>query len=290
MKTQNSISGGKSSAYIAANYPADYNIFSLVTTDDKSVIYPDAKVRQIVSDKIGREFIGTLEEDTIIRTILELEQYIGREFTWVSGVTFEQSIRRDKKNGETKYVLPCVQRRTCTFDMKIKPMSQFWFDNIKEPVEVRIGFRANEGRRANNMLEKCNEDGFLEQKFIIGKHKNGNNKWKSYGYQKPAFPLIDDGIFKDKIDNFWKGKDVKFAEFNNCTGCFHRSPMLLKYMSEKHPHKFQWFIDMEKKGMKSYNNKTFKMGITYEQIKDHQSQLNLFSDDFTDCDSGYCGL
>ena len=69
MKTVNSISGGKTSAYIAANYPADYNVFSLVRTDDKSCIYPDAKVRQIVSDKIGQEFIGTLEDDIIIETI-----------------------------------------------------------------------------------------------------------------------------------------------------------------------------------------------------------------------------
>ena len=30
MKTVNSISGGKTSAYIAAHYPSDYNVFSLV--------------------------------------------------------------------------------------------------------------------------------------------------------------------------------------------------------------------------------------------------------------------
>jgi hypothetical protein len=61
MKTVNSLSGGKTSSYIAANYPADYNVFSLVRTDDVRVLFPDAKVRQIVSDRIGKEFIGTLE-------------------------------------------------------------------------------------------------------------------------------------------------------------------------------------------------------------------------------------
>jgi hypothetical protein len=70
MKTVNSLSGGKTSSYIAANYPADYNLFSLVRTDDVRVLFPDAKVRQIVSDRIGHEFIGTLEEDTIIYTML----------------------------------------------------------------------------------------------------------------------------------------------------------------------------------------------------------------------------
>ena len=57
MKTVNSLSGGKTSSYIAANYPADYNVFALVRTNDKSCLYPDKKLRQIVSDKIGIEFI-----------------------------------------------------------------------------------------------------------------------------------------------------------------------------------------------------------------------------------------
>lgn len=72
MKTVNSLSGGKTSSYLAVHYPADYNVFSLVRTDDKRVLFPDEKVRQIVSDKIGKEFIGTLEEDTIVYTMLDL--------------------------------------------------------------------------------------------------------------------------------------------------------------------------------------------------------------------------
>ena len=63
MKKIVSISGGKSSAYILANYSSDYAVFSLVRTNDKDCLYPDTKIRQIVSDKIGKEFIGTLEQD-----------------------------------------------------------------------------------------------------------------------------------------------------------------------------------------------------------------------------------
>jgi diphthamide synthase (EF-2-diphthine--ammonia ligase) len=33
MKTVNSISGGKTSAFMALNYPADYEVFSLVTIE-----------------------------------------------------------------------------------------------------------------------------------------------------------------------------------------------------------------------------------------------------------------
>ena len=66
METVNSLSGGKSSSYIALNYKADFNVFSLVRTNDKLCQYPDKKVRQIVSDLIGCEFVGTTEQDNII--------------------------------------------------------------------------------------------------------------------------------------------------------------------------------------------------------------------------------
>jgi diphthamide synthase (EF-2-diphthine--ammonia ligase) len=52
MKTMNSISGGKTSAYIAAHYPADYDIFALVRIEDKNCLFPDAKIRQEVEDRI----------------------------------------------------------------------------------------------------------------------------------------------------------------------------------------------------------------------------------------------
>lgn len=291
MKTVNSISGGKTSAYIAANYPADYNQFALVRTNDKNCLFPDAKLRQIVSDKIGCEFIGTLEEDAIIYTILDLEQFIGKEIKWLTGQPFEDIITKRKS-------LPNVTQRFCTTEMKLVPMQKYWYNEIKEPIETRIGFRANEMRRAKNMIEKTNEEGFLTDKFIVGKHKNGNNKWQSFEWQKPVFPLIEDGIFKDEIEEYWKDKPVRFAYMNNCVGCFHRSPMLLKHMSIKHPNKFDWFAEMEEKAIDLVISQgkhrsmfsQFKKDVTYNEIKTHKSQLNLFDDDFNECDSGYCGL
>ena len=90
--TVNGVSGGKTSAYIAKNYPADHNVFALVRTDDKNCLFPDAKIRQIVSDRIGTEFIGTLEENAIIYTMLDLEQFIGQKIDWVTGKTFDEII------------------------------------------------------------------------------------------------------------------------------------------------------------------------------------------------------
>lgn len=278
MKTINSLSGGKTSSYIAANYPADFNVFALVTTNDKNCLFPDQKLRQIVSDKIGREFIGTLEDDKIIYTILDLEQYIGKKINWVAGKTFENII-------DNKQRLPNVIQRFCTTEMKLRPIVEWWFNNINEVIEMRIGFRANEQRRAKTMLAKTNKNGNSEFKTIIGKSKNGKqNRWSVVEWQKPVFPLIENNIYKDQIEKYWQNKNVRFAYMNNCIGCFHRSPVLLKHMSEKHPNKFDWFINQENKKRK------FKNGFKYQDIRNSLKQTKLFDDDFNECDSGHCGL
>ena len=292
MKTVNSLSGGKTSSYIAANYPADYNVFALVRTNDKKCMFPDKKIRQIVSDRIGKEFIGTLEMDTIIYTMLDLEQMIGKEINWVSGKTFDEVI--STKNTSGKIFIPNYSMRFCTVDMKIEPISDWWLKTIAEVVEMRIGFRANETKRAKTTISKLNKNGNLEINKIVGQHKNGRKKWEIFEWQKPNFPLIKDNIYKDNIEEFWKDKPVRFASFNNCVGCFHRNPILLKHMSNKEPEKFDWFNRKEQQSLIDYDGKkikrTWKFRTTYQQIKDSLEQLSLFDDDFDDCDSGYCGL
>tara|TARA_R110000822_G_scaffold94040_1_gene215960 strand:+ start:50 stop:913 length:864 start_codon:yes stop_codon:yes gene_type:complete len=287
MKTVNSLSGGKTSSYIAANYPADYNVFALVRTNDKNCLYPDKKIRQKVSDKIGQEFIGTLEMDTIIYTMFDLEQYIGSKINWVSGLPFEDVVSLPQNN-----LLPSPLRRYCTEHLKLKPIFEWWLKEINEVVEMRIGFRANEQRRSNNMKKKL-VDGLLGFKHIIGKTKTGNlNKWKTTYFQKPIFPLISkyNPIFKDDIEEFWKNKNVRFAQLNNCVGCFHRNEILLKKMWNTHENKMQFFSNLEEN--RKYKNDTLKANdnITYKKIKQWKLQSELSFDDFTDCDSGYCGL
>lgn len=278
MESVNSLSGGKTSSYIAKHYPADYNVFALVRTTDQKCLFPDPKIRQMVSDKIGKEFIGTLEEDAIIYTMFDLEQFIGSEISWITGPTFDDVINQNGKS-----YLPNKVQRICTIKMKIEPIAQWCYENTKLPVEMRIGFRANEQRRANNMMERC-EDNIQNHKFKVG-HKNGRNQWKELPYRSPKFPLIEDAIFKDHIEEYWKDKPVRFAYMNNCVGCFHRSELFLKHMSNKQPVKFEWFAQQERTG-----GGTWRTGTNYDKIKNYLSQLNLFDDDFNDCDSGYCGL
>ncbi len=281
MKLINCLSGGKTSSYIAANYKADYNVFSLVRTDDKKCLFPDAKIRQIVSDKLGIEFIGTLEDDMIIYTMLDLEQYVGNKIDWVTGKTFENVLN-------SAGTLPDPLRRFCTTQMKLVPMFKWWQRNINKPAKFNLGFRANEKRRAKRTLEKTNKNGLLEMKAIIGKRKT-QNKWGIIEWQKPVFPLIKDNIFKDTIVEFWKNKPVRFAWMNNCVGCFHKHPLLIKKMHNKFPNKIEWFASKEK--IKHEKDVWYKSkNLSFNDIIKWDNQTELFDDDFNECDSGYCGL
>lgn len=282
MKTVNSLSGGKTSSFIAANYPADYDVFSLVRIEDKNAMFPDKKIRQQIEDRIQAPFIATAEDDMIVYTMLDLEQFIGRKITWVTGKTFDDITTR-----KDKVYLPNKVQRFCTVEMKIEPMFYWWAENIGDPIEMRIGFRANETRRAKNMLDRCNSKGLSEFKATFEKHKDGRNKWENIAYQKPNFPLIDANIYKDTIEQFWLDKPVRFAYMNNCVGCFHKSPLLLRKMFDKHPSKLEWFAKRERE---STNNANWRSDMSYDEIKKWNSQFELFDDDFNECDSGYCGL
>ena len=44
MITINSLSGGKTSSYIAANYKADYDVFALVRIEHEQSKFPDKKI------------------------------------------------------------------------------------------------------------------------------------------------------------------------------------------------------------------------------------------------------
>jgi len=280
MKKINTISGGKTSAFISANYKSNYNVFALVRVDDKKCLFPDKKIRQIVEDKIQKPFIGTLEDNTIIYTILDLEQFIGKKIHWVSGITFDEVVKT--KGGW----LPNKLHRYCTTHLKMQPLFKWWQKTINKPSEFRIGFRANEQSRAKNTLSKTNKNGFLEMKTIIGK-RGSRNKWGLVEWQKPVFPLIENNIFKDQIESYWKGKPVRFAWMNNCVGCFHKTPLLLKKMYQLHPNKMEWF---EKQELNRNPRDGWKNHQRYKDIKNINLQFELFETDFNDCDSGYCGI
>lgn len=263
MKNQTwcSISGGQSSAYLAANYPCDVLLFALVTINDRQCTPKDKKIVQLVSDKIGREFIATAEDDTILATILDLEQYVGQSIAWVAGKPFDEL---------SKTSLPNIMWRFCTRDMKIRPMFEYWKRTHGEPVDMLIGFRSGEENRSKRMLDNCDE--------------NGLRSYNKTPWQKPVFPMVEEGIKRDRVVSFWKDKPVRFAPQNNCVGCFHRNPLVLRKMFDLHPEKMAWFADMERR-----KNAQWKSEITYEEISRHNPQHEIDFEEWG-CDSGHCGL
>jgi hypothetical protein len=281
MKTVNSISGGKTSSYLAKHYPADINIFSLVRIEDTNNLWmkgKDEKTRQLVSDKLGKEFIGTAEMDEIIYTILDLEQFIGSEITWTTGKTFEEVIKQNYG------YLPNKMTRYCTVEMKLKPIFNWLKENTELPVEMRIGFRPNELQRAEGVLKRADENGIEYFNTVIGKRKT-QNKWGLVPYRKVTFPLIENNISKDVIYNFWNDKNVRFAYRNNCVGCVNRQPLMISHMAQKDLDKVKWF---EKQELNTGNR--FLSDVSFSQILKFGIQNTFFDDDFNECDSGFCGI
>jgi hypothetical protein len=281
MKKVNSISGGKTSSYLAKHYPADINIFSLVRIEDTDNLWmkgKDEKTRQLVSDKLGKEFVGTAEMDEIIYTILDLEQFIGSEITWTTGKTFEEVIKQNYG------YLPNKMTRYCTVEMKLKPIFNWLKENTELPVEMRIGFRPNELQRAEGVLKRADENGIEYFNTVIGKRKT-QNKWGLVPYRKVTFPLIENNICKDVIYNFWNDKNVRFAYRNNCVGCVNRQPLMISHMAQKDLDKVKWF---EKQELNTGNR--FLSDVSFSQILNFGIQNTFFDDDFNECDSGFCGI
>jgi hypothetical protein len=267
MKTLNSISGGKTSSYLAKHYPADYNVFSLVRIEDKKCSPKDKKLIQLVSDKIGTEFIATAESDLTLKVVLDLEQIIGKEITWLTGETFEEVIKRKK-------YIPNSTTRFCTTEMKIKPIANFCKNEIKEIVLTRLGIRYDEENRVN-----YDNTAF---KFHNGYSENGRNKWIIEKYRELEYPLV-----RDKIDHYqvylWSlSTDLIFPTDSNCVGCFHKPVQQLRKNWDNNYLKMQWFAEQET------NNKKWKSETSYFNIKKIGLQTDFLFGTGSGCNSGGC--
>ena len=284
MKTINSLSGGKTSSYLAYHYPADYNLFSLVCIDDINSANKDKKLIQQVNDKLQKycsnkpEFIATAEDDKTIKVILDLEQLIGQEIIWLRGDSFEIV---NKKHGKT---VPNMAMRYCTTDMKIKPIAEWVYNNIGktecgdfQPVFSNIGIRYDEEHRA-----KIGDERKLNTKIVIGK-RGSQNKWKDFHWGIANYPLVNNKIHHYQIRKFWETKNLIFPEDSNCVGCFWKDVQQLRKNWDNNNSKMQWFADQESNS--KYN---YKSNMTYEQIKRIGLQQDFFFGTGSGCQAGFC--
>jgi hypothetical protein len=267
MKTITSISGGKTSAYLAKHYPTDENIFALVRIEDKKCTPKDKVLVQKVSDKIGMEFIATAESDSTLKVIFDLEQLLGKEINWVTGDSFEQVCIKRK-------ALPNMIWRFCTTEMKMKPIFDYCHKEFGM-VQMNIGFRWDEMERANSQNTKF--------KTIVGKTANGRNKWAEIEWRECNYPLIENKIGHYKVHQWANSTDLVFPPDSNCVGCFWKNPQQLRKNFDNEPLKMQWFGDMETKFKRK-----FKKEITYEQIKTIGLQTEFHFGTGSGCQAGFC--
>jgi hypothetical protein len=268
IKTIHSISGGKTSSYMALHYPADYIIFSLVKIDDKNCKPKDEILIKYVSDKINEEFIATAESDLTLIALMELEQQLGKNIIWVSGLSFDRII--DTKGG----FLPSYARRFCTIEMKIRPIFDWWYANIGEKVRMGIGYRYDELERMERFSTSF--------KGIVGKRKT-QNKWDIVEWRDGYFPLIEDKVHHIDIIKWADRSGINFPLDSNCVGCFHKNAQQLRKNWDENVNKMQWFADKEKIG-----KGTFKEDGTYEEFKKIGLQLDFNYGGGVGCNGGFC--
>jgi hypothetical protein len=276
MITINSLSGGKTSSYLAVNYPADYEIFSLVRIDAEYCKPKDESIVRYVSEKLSIDFIATAESDKTLYVMRDLEQMIGKEIIWVTGKSFDEQI--DKKG-----MLFNLTMRYCTTDSKIIPIGDYIVKNIlpkhnNEPVFMNQGIRYDEHERAKKGINRE-----YRNKFIVSKSANGRNKWQEFFWAVANYPLIYDRVTHPKIQKFWIDKKIDFPEDSNCVGCFWKDVQQLRKNWDEDPNKMRWFSEQEKR-----KNHFFKPNINYEQIKTIGIQQDFFFGTGSGCQAGFC--
>jgi len=278
--TINSISGGRTSSYMAIHYPADYNVFALVCIDDPKASHKDAKVTQMINDRLEKsgslakygEFIASAEFDETINVLLDLEDELGKEITWIRGRSFDQIINQ-------KRALPNLMMRFCTTEMKILPIAEWVIDNLAYPVYMNVGIRLDEFERAKN-----GDALHYRNKIQVGYHPSGNRKWQEYYWAVGQYPLIEDRIGVAEVNSYWNGKPAfLFPSDSNCAGCFWKSAQQLRHNFEHDPSKIQWFMDQESK-----RKRRFKKSMSYSSIPRIALQQDFFSGEGAGCQEGFC--
>lgn len=278
MPTVNSISGGKSSAYLALHYPADYNIFALVCVDDHNAGSKkiDPAIKRIVNERLQKsspgyeEFRATTEDPLTLKAMLDLEQMMGREIVWVRGMSWETMLAKQK-------AIPNKFMRFCTTILKIWPIFQYIYLNVGFPVRERIGYRYEEKERANTFNETI--------KFSF--HCDLNRKihrWETIKYRVGEFPLIEDKTTHYRIAKFWKSKSIIWPKDSNCLNCFWKNPQQLRRNFDSNPGIMAWAGIMEVLFDHTFNDQNSLFEIARLGI-----QLDFFEGAGSGCQSsGYC--
>lgn len=237
METVNSLSGGKTSSYLAIHYPADFNLFALVCVDDHNAGRKiPSWLKREVNERLQRycphwpEFRATTEDPKAITAILDLEQLLGREIIFLRGMGWEEMMRKRK-------AVPNRQRRFCTTVMKMQPIFEFCYLRLPLPVQMRMGYRYDEMERELNFSATMK---FATRSYYQPKSNRWIRRWEEIEWRVGEFPLIRDKVFHFQVQNFWARHNIEFPKDSNCQNCFWKAEAQLRKNMETNPDIMKW--------------------------------------------------
>lgn len=280
MTTVNSLSGGKTSSYLAYHYPADLEVFALVCIDDHNAGRKiDPKIKQMVNDRLQKycphqkEFVATSEDPATITVIFDLEQLIGREITWLRGIGWEDMLR-------LKLAIPNISKRFCTTVLKIVPIFEFLFNQTTLPVSMRIGYRYDEADRAARVSKLLKYATHCEYRQ---KSNTWVHRWQEIAWRFSEFPLITDRVFHHHVQQFWQTKTILFPADSNCQNCFWKHEQQLRKNFDTNPDIMKWAAVQE-----AILDRTFKENHSLIEIARMGLQLDFFLGTGSGCQAGFC--
>ena len=243
--TVNSVSGGKTSGFMHLNYPTDVSVFALVKSSHPSNHIKDPGILAEVQRRCPGA-VGSMELEATLKAILELEQLSGREIKWVSSEwSFEELVmaNTDIPGYRTSPRLPDTSHRFCTQWLKLYPIWQHcYFERSGLPI-MNIGFRADESKRVEKQ-DRCDSLNHIKAPLFC-RIKNGQWQWQRICWREVRFPLYQDGVTKDHINEAMAKTAIKFPSVSNCAYCpFHLVSEHRKQYQEN-PRQLEAWTDLE---------------------------------------------
>jgi hypothetical protein len=277
MITVNSLSGGKTSSYMALHFPADINIFACVCIDHKAASPKDPAILKYATDKLKGNFIASAEHEKTLKVMLDLEQALGSEVVWVRGKSFDEII-------DNAGCLPTWKRRFCTTELKIIPIFEYTYFRFGK-VKMNIGYRADEPERINSGKKNT----LMKYPTSVNTFGTFRQKWEEIDWRENEFPLYK--TFHFEIIKFFKKNfpGILFPPDSNCMGCHHKPPNLISQNHKETPEVLDWFAMQEEKK----KNKGLKIHTWHDDKVSYREifKMNFTEEidfDFTMCNSGGC--
>ena len=269
--TINSISGGKTSSYMAIHYPADYTVFALVRTNHPSHAITDPGLLNAIRGKCP-DFVGSLELPDTLRCVLELEQKIGHEIHWVWGENFE-----DLEPIRNRGYLPNQRARFCTTELKYIPIFDWVTERWPNEIcEMRLGMRADEPNRVFRLCGGKQIKGWDWSE--LGKCESHPRSRRKIEWRFRQAPLYLDGVSRADVKSDPWIASQPFPPVSNCSYCPFHTRKEHRRQFESYPERAKFWT-----GLEEITWNTFHKDYRLAEIL-HSPELTLLTDDLRQCD------